>query len=406
MDSQITAAARALSAGDVLGALKRVSLRDDAPGLALRGICMARLGDFGRSRELLRKATQRFGQREAVARARCIVAEAEVALASRDLRGGGEKLEEAIRTLQARGDRANALHARCVTVRGHLLVGRIAEAERALDALDFAGAPPVLVATGELLRAELSVRALRSKAAHAALLRAEKAARLAEVPALLAEILAARQALAMPAARRIAGGKEEPLLLSGVEKLLASRAFVVDAHRNAVRAANGTIALARRPVLFALLRILAEAWPADASRNDLILRAFGSSRPNDSHRARLRVEIGRLRHALRGHADIRATVRGFELTTPSNLEVVILARPVEDEHARILALLADGESWSSSALALALGASQRTVQRALLSLEREERARSFGRARALRWVSPPPAGFTTTLLLPGPLPVD
>ena len=86
---------------------------------------------------------------------------------------------------------------------------------------------------------------------------------------------------------------------------------------------------------------------------------------------------------------------------------MVLARPVEHEHGAVLALLTDGESWSSSALArAALGTSQRTVQRALDSLAAEGRVQAFGRARARRWMTPPVPGFTTTLLLPGPLPGD
>ncbi|HEU5194094.1 MAG TPA: helix-turn-helix domain-containing protein, partial [Methylomirabilota bacterium] len=85
MDTLIAAAAHALAAGDPLGALKRIALRDDAPALALRGIAMAQLGDFVRAKRLLRRAARTFPPSEAVARARCVVAEAEIALVSRDL---------------------------------------------------------------------------------------------------------------------------------------------------------------------------------------------------------------------------------------------------------------------------------------------------------------------------------
>jgi hypothetical protein len=67
MDSLITAAAQALTAGDPLGALNRVALRDDAPALALRGIAMAQLGDLPRAKQLLRNAARAFGPRAAVA---------------------------------------------------------------------------------------------------------------------------------------------------------------------------------------------------------------------------------------------------------------------------------------------------------------------------------------------------
>jgi hypothetical protein len=210
----------------------------------------------------------------------------------------------------------------------------------------------------------------------------------------------------MPAARLIARGEERPLLLEEVEALLASKALVVDACRNVVRDPHVMVSLATRPVLFALARALAEAFPGDVPRDVLVARAFGSKFVNESHRARLRVEIGRLRRLLRKFIDLSATQRGFALAPQGGREVVVLARPLEDEHGSVLALLADGESWSSSALALALGTSQRSVQRALDSLAAAGKVQSFGRARARRWITPPVPGFSTTLLLPPPLPID
>jgi len=252
--------------------------------------------------------------------------------------------------------------------------------------------------------AGIAMRRLRAKAARAALARAERAAGHARIPALTAEVQNAFLALNTPAARLIARGEERLLLLEDVESLLASRALVVDACRHIVRDARTVVSLARRPVLFALARALGEAWPGDVSRDMLVARAFGAKLADESHRARLRVEVGRLRAALRTLAGLSATKRGFALAPRRAREVVVLAPPVEDEHAAVLAFLADGESWSSSALALALGASQRTVQRALDSLAAAARVQSFGRGRARRWVTPPVPGFTTTLLLPPPLP--
>jgi hypothetical protein len=159
-------------------------------------------------------------------------------------------------------------------------------------------------------------------------------------------------------------------------------------------------------VLFALARALGEAWPEDITRDALIARAFGSKFADESHRVRLRVEVGRLRGELRTLADVSATKRGFVLTPSRACEVVVLAPPVEDEHAPVLALLIDGELWSSSALALALGTSPRTVQRALDSLATAGKVQSIGRGRARRWMTPPRPGFTTTLLLPAALPID
>ena len=402
MDSLITAAARALAAGDPLGALKRVALRDDAAALALRGIAMAQLGDLVRAKALLRRAARGFGPREAAARARCVVADAEVALASRDLGWPAKALDAARATLEEHGDRANAAHARYLEVRRLLLIGRLDEAERRLARLDPAPFPPALKAAHELVVAGIAMRRLRTAPARAALTRAEKAARQARIPALRAEVESALLALNTPAARLIASGVERLLRLEEVEGVLASAAFIVDACRHVVRAGGTVISLATRPVLFALARALGEAWPGDVARDVLIARAFGSKFTDESHRARLRVEVGRLRRMLRTLADVSATKRGFALTPRRARKVVVLAPPVEGEDAAVLAFLADGEAWSSSALALALGASQRTVQRALDSLAAAGKVQSFGRARARRWVTPPVAGFTTTLLLPAP----
>jgi hypothetical protein len=405
MDSLIAAAARALAVGDPLGALNRVALRDDPPALALRGIAMAQLGDLARAKALLRRAARAFSPKEAVARARCVVAEAEIALVSRDLLGWPAKALEAARaTLRAHGDRVNAAYAMQLQVRRLLLIGRLDEAERALGRLDAAPFPPALRAAHELAAAGIALRRLDTKAARVALARAERAANAAGIPALAAEVDSAARALSAPAARLIAHGAERALLLEEVEALLASPALVVDACRHVVRDARNTVSLARRPVLFALARALAEAWPADVARDVLLQRAFGARFTDASHRARLRVEIGRLRTELSAVADLCATKRGFVLAPHRAKEVLVLARPVEEKHAVVLALLADGELWSSSALALALGASQRTVQRALDGLAAAGKVQSYGRGRARRWMTPPVPGLTTTLLLPGPLP--
>jgi hypothetical protein len=406
MDSLITAAARALAAGDPLGALNRVALRDDAPALALRGIAMAQLGDLVRAKALVRRAARAFGPKEAVARARCVVAEAEIALVSRDLSWRAKALDAARATLEAHGDRVNAAHARYLEVRRLLLIGRLDEAERALAEVDPAPLPPASKTIHELVVAGIAIRRLRTKTARAALARAERAARRAGIPALTAEVEAASLVLNTPAARLIASGEERLLRLAEVEALLASKVFVVDACRLVVRDASNVVSLTKRPVLFALARALGEAWPGDVPRDTLVARAFRLKLADESHRARLRVEIGRLRTVLRSLAGVSATKRGFALVPRRAREVVVLARPVEEKHAAVLALLADGESWSSSALALALGTNQRTVQRALDSLAAAGKVQWFGHGRARRWMTPPVPGFTTTLLLPAPLPID
>jgi len=406
MDSAITAAAHALAAGDPLGALKRIALRDDAPALALRGIAMAQLGEFVRAKELLRSARRAFTSKEEVARARCIVAEAEIALASRDLSWPAQLLDTARATLEEHGDRLNAAHARYLEVRRLLLIGRMDEAEQMLAKLDPTPFPPASRAAHDMVVAGIAIRRLKTKTARAALARAERAARLAGIPALTAEVESVSVVLNTPAARVIARGAEQPLLLDQVEALLASKALVVDACRHVVRVESKVVSLATRPVLFALARALGEAWPSDVPRDVLVARAFGSRFIDESHRSRLRVEIGRLRKLLQTLADVSATKRGFALAPRRAREVVVLARPVEDENGAVLAFLADGESWSSSALALALRTSQRTVQRALDSLAASGKVQSFGRARARRWITAPVPGFTTTLLLPAPLPID
>jgi hypothetical protein len=406
MDAVITAAAQALAAGNPLGALKRVALREDAAALALRGIAMAQLGDFARAKDLLKRAAKAFGPREAVARARCAVAEAEIALVSRDLGWPEEALEDARAVLDKHGDRLNAAHARHLKARRLLLVGKLDDAERELADLDPTPFPPASRAAYELAVAGIAIRRIRAKAARAALSRAAKAAKAAGIPALLAEVESALRELDAPAARLIAQGGERLLKLEEVETLLGSNTLVVDACRLVVRDASTAVSLARRPVLFALARTLAEAWPADASREALLARAFRARHADESHRARLRVEIGRLRTSLKALAKLSATKNGFALAPLGKRDIVVLAPPVEDENAAVLAFLADGEAWSSSALATALGASQRTVQRSLDALAETGKAQSFGQGRAKQWTSPPIAGFTTTLLLPGPLPGD
>jgi hypothetical protein len=264
---------------------------------------------------------------------------------------------------------------------------------------------PLLAAVTALTAAELALRSLRVGPARAALARAQAAAERAGVPALMAEAAEARAALDRPAARRLFDGAELPQRLDEVEALLASGALVVDACRRGLRSGTVWQPLASRPVLFALVRSLAEAWPGDVSREALIADAFRTQRPDETHRARLRVEIGRLRALCKGLAQIEATARGFVLKPRDACDVVLLAPPIDGDQASLVALLADGAAWSTSALALALGASQRTVQRALADLDAAGRVRSIGQARARRWLAPPLTGFTTILLLPATLPI-
>ncbi len=403
MDSLITAAARALAAGDPLAALKRVALRGDPSALALRGIAMAQLGDLGRAKELLRSAARAFGPNEAMARARCVVAEAEITLVSRDLSGSLQTLGAARTALEAHGDRANAAHTGYLEARLLLLIGRLDAAERTLDALDVDALPQTSRTGYWLVAAGIAMRRIRAGSARAALDRAGHAARVAGIAALAAEVDRASRALGSPVARLIVRGGKRLLGLAEVETLITSDAIVVDACRNIVRTGTTVVRLAGRPVLFALVRALAEAWPEDVSRETLVARAFRARDADESHRARLRVEIGRLRKILRPLAGLNATNRGFLLKPHGAQAAAVLVPPIEGDNAEVLALLADGEAWSSSALALALGVSPRTVQRALEALAEAGKVESFGHGRACRWMAPNVPGFPTCLLLPVPL---
>jgi hypothetical protein len=404
MDSLIAAAGRALAAGDILGALKHVGWRDDPAALALRGIAMAQLGDYPRAHDLLRRAGRGFGPREAVARARCVVAEAEVALAMREFGGAPRPLDEAGRTLAARGDRTNATHAQLIAVRRQLLLGRLADAAVILATLDPDAVSPAHAALAALATAEIALRSLRTREARDALQRAQQAAAQAGIPALAAEVAVLASALQRPAARILHAGHEQPVTLDDVEKLLGGSTLVVDAVRHGVRVAGHHVSLARRPLLFDLLRALALGWPGEVERHALIARVFRTRHADETHRARLRVEIGRLRRLVAPFAGIAATAHGFQLTPRHAHTVVVMAPPLDGEQAALQGLLADGMAWSTSALALATGTSQRSVQRALADLEAAGHARAVGRGRAQRWLAPSLAGFTTILLLPAVLP--
>jgi hypothetical protein len=402
VDPLLAAAAHALDVGDVLGVLKQVALRDDASGLALRGIALARLGKRERARELLQRAAKAFGSSTPLGRARCLLADAEIALASRDLRGVDAALSRASRDLRALGDPSNALHADCLAARVLLLRGSLNEAERALRALDLRHASAALRAEIQLAWVELHVRTPSANAARAALREAERAARAARISAISREVESVAALLAAPAGRLVEAGVETLLDLSQVESIQRSaRGLLVDVRSSSLRAGKVSIALEGRAVLFGLLRVLAETWPREVTRRELLARVFAVTRANDSHRARLRVEMARLRRISRELLTIVATPAGFRLDPVSEREVRVLLPVSESEHAQVLSLLADGEAWSSSALASALGVNQRTVQRGLLGLEASGRARASGRGRAKRWFLAPPRQFATPLLLPG-----
>lgn len=407
MDALLTAAARALATGDVLAALDKVALRVDPPALALRGIAMAQLGELERARLLLRQAHRTFGREEAVARARCVVADAEIALALRELSGSTAGLEAAADLLDARHDTANALQAWLIVARRAIVLGQWDAATRALARLQDRALPPALVATAHLTAAALALRTLRLEQADAALRTATMAACQAGIAALRTEVALARAALEQPAARQLLPQGDTLLDLHGVRALRnAPGCVVVDACRHDVWSNGHGRSLARRPLLFTLLQQLGRAWPGDIDRDVLIASVFRAPHGDDTHRARLRVEVGRLRGLLKGWLAIEATPDGYRLRPPEGTRVVVLAPPIDGEAGAVAALLADGAAWSSSALALALGTSQRGVQRALADLEQAGKVRAQGRGRAQRWRAPPFTGFTTILLLPPLLPGD
>lgn len=404
MDSIITSAALALARGDFFGALNRVALREDAPALALRGIAMAQLGDLERAKLLLRKAARGFGTKEPVSKARCIVAEMEIALALRDLDGSADQLKFAQKILHAHDDFINAAYAQHLQTRLLLLFGKLDEAEALTNSLDVSLFSPALNAAHQLVVAGIAIRRLQIDKARAVITHAQEAASRAQIPSLFAEIHKASQILETPAARVKSPQGEQLLLLEDVETMFASNAIIVDACRYVIRYQSTIISLASRPVLFNLLLALGEAWPQDVSRDQLINIAFRHKQVDESLRARLRVEIGRLRAEIAALADIKATPQGFALVPHTNQNVVVLNQPIAEKHPEIIAMLADGEAWSSSALALVLGISQRTVQRALESLASLGKVQSFGKGQARRWITSPLPGVTTILLLPGAFP--
>lgn len=398
----VAAAARSLAVGDPLGALKRVGTLNDPSAMALRGLALAQIGDLETARNVLKQAAKAFGAERPVARARCIVAEAEIALVSRDLGWPQDALEDARAVLDAQGDQANAAHARQMQVRRLLLLGKLDEAERLLDATDFTVLTSAGRAAHELTSAGIHIRRIAPDRARAALARAAKAAREPGVPpALAAEVAKAVRAFEAPSARVVLSKQSAPLSLQGVAALLASNRLIVDACRLLVRRGETILSFASRPVLFAILQALAEDWPDPTRREDLICRAFGGREADESHRARLRVEVTRLRAELVDLAGIGSTPDGFRLLPQG--ETAVLIPPTDAEHAGVLALLMDGEAWSTSSLAIATGASQRTLQRALEGLASAGLAENFGRGPARRWIATQAVGFPSVLLLPGRL---
>jgi len=399
MDTKLAAASQALAAFDPLAALKLVALRDEPEALALRGVAMAQLGDYAASQRLLTVASRALAPQGSLAWARCLAALGEVSLARRDLDAAGSALDAAGSALEAAGDLSNAMFVRLQHVRRLVLLGAIREAAAAHRALDLRAAPPRMRALAELVGADIAARALDPRSARAALVRARALAEAARVPSLKGEIERAEAELEAPVARALAAGSERHVTLDEVASILGSQALVVDACRRSVCEGDTVIRLVTRPVLLALAAALGAASPGAVAREALAEAAFGARRINESVRARLRVELGRLRREVSALATIDATLGGYALRPRRAVSVVVLLPPAPSEASALLALLRGGESWSTSALAAAMGTSQRTVQRALTMLREQGRVEGTGSGRSRRWVARPPEGFATTLLL-------
>lgn len=399
VDPELTAASRALSRGDPLGALRIVALRRDGAALALRGVSMAQLGEFATARKLLSRASRALRDSDPVAQARCVAAQAEIALECRELGTAGQRFEAALPLLEAAGDRGNAWFCRLQLARRLVLLGRLDEAGGALVQLRRRGLPSRMHALLELLAADVAVRRLRPDDASVALRRALAAARASGIPALAADVRRAHDALAAPVGRLVDRGAERLVALRDVARLVGSTDILVDSCRREIRQGTTAVSFRRRPVLLALAATLGEAWPGDATRETLIRSAFGRLRPTESVRARLRVEIGRLRRAVAPMSELHATPAGFVLAPHAGRAVRVLHPPTEGTAGTLLALLSGAEPWSTGSLADALGISTRTVQRALLELEANGAVRGLGAGRARKWTAAALPGFAPSLLL-------
>ncbi|MEA2748712.1 MAG: hypothetical protein QOI41_2855 [Myxococcales bacterium] len=391
------AAAQALARGDALQALGSVGRADDALGLTLRGIAYAQLGDLDLARTSLERADKLT--RAPLARARIQAALTEIAMSDGDPARAARAARVSAAELARLGDVRNAAMQRLVLARAEVLLGRLAEARHVVsEVLGTSPAlPPDVLAVAWLAKAEIAVRAIAATEARDALKRA-RAAMDGAPNGLLARALVALEAeLSKPVARLERSGVVRDADLYAIEAASSGALLLVDACRRVVIGGRAAIPLARRPVLFALLLILARAVPRDVARDDLAARAFGVSRVNASHRSRLRVEIGRLRKVLDGVAEPIATEAGYRLASPR--EVITLLPPSEDDDARIAILMSDGAAWTAQALAEHAGVSKRTAQRALALLVEEGRALKTGYAQDIRYTRAGPRIASRMLLL-------
>ncbi len=400
-DAPLAAAARALALGDALSALKWLGRRADAPARAMRGAALSQLGEFVRAKAQLRAALRTLGPGDGLLRARCLAAEAEIALALGDLRWSAGPVARAVAELEAAGDSRNAAYLQLVAARAALRLGRPKDAERLLRHATFAPSAPLEQTVAELVRVELAAKRGDPDLLTSALAGAGAAADRAAIPALVSEVARIRDHYEGPTSVIASRGKARTASFCEVCGLGRSAVVVIDGGGREVRLSGDCVSFARRPVLFELLRALAEVFPEPVPREVLISRAFGARRPNESHRIRLRVEIGRLRRFVRPRLEIIAGEPGYALSTTRD---VVLVMPLEESPAsRVLSLMHSGERWSASSLALALDVSERTVQRSLGQLQSAGKVGAIGNGRGRRWVRL--FEIPTDLLLPPESPV-
>lgn len=398
MDPVLRSALQALRAGDSLAVLQRTALRDDGAALVLRGIACAQLGDLARSAALLQRALGALGRGSRAWRIGCLAAAGDVALAERDLGRAGRLLDRAERSLR-RGDGADLAHVCLLQARRALLLGRVDVAATTLATLRALRPTLPTQALAAALAGEIALRRRRPHDAAAAFAAASAVARHTGFGQLVVEIERASAVLAQPAARLATRAGSTPCTLAQWVALGDDGALVVDGCQRLVRVGRHSVSLRRRPVLWTLLQALATAAPDGVSREALVAVAFAGRRADESHRARLRVEMARLRALLRPFASVQATTHGFQLL-PHAAAVHVLLPPIDSPAAAVLALLADGCAWSTASLALALGSSQRTLQRSLAELHTLGQVERRGSGRQQRWTIAPLLPFATCMLLP------
>jgi hypothetical protein len=378
-------AGRALGRGDPLRALGLVGRTDSALALTVRGVAYAQLGDLELARESLLRAVSLSDEPRTRARARAALVE--IALSTGDPAAAARAAKASAEELDAIGDERNAAMQRLVLARAEVLLGRLGEARRVVEQVLSTDVAPDVRAVASLAEAEIAIRALAATEAREALARARLALEHAPHPLLARELLAIERELSLPVARTWRAGVSRSADLFTIEGVSRGEVLLVDACRRVVVAGRATIPLGRRPILFALLHALARVWPESVPRDVLIFHAFQARRVNASHRARLRVEIGRLRRVLDGlAAEPTATRAGYALS--SERDVVTLLPPSDDEAARVALLLGDGASWSAQGLAEHAGISKRTAQRALGALVESGAAFRMRQGKSFRYTRP------------------